>query len=49
MKKKFWGGGGWGGGGGVNRLKREAFWTVWRFKKGLGKRRACVFEVGEGG
>ena len=32
-------------GGGVNCLKRGA-WIVCRFKKGLGKRRGRVFEVG---
>ena len=36
-----------GGGekGGVNRLKKGA-WIVNRFKRGLGKRRGHVFEVG---
>ena len=38
-----------GGGekGGVNRLKKGA-WIVNRFKRGLGKRRGHVFEVGRG-
>ena len=36
----FWGGGGY-------RLKR-GLWIVFRFKRGLGKRRGYVFEV-EGG
>ena len=36
-------------GGGLNRLKR-GLWIVFRFKRGLGKRRGYVFEVrgGEG-
>ena len=31
----------------MNPLKRGA-WIVWRFKRGLGKKRGYVFEVGEG-
>ena len=34
-------------GGGVNHLKRGA-WIVCRFKRGFGKRRGHVFEVGRG-
>ena len=36
-----------GGWRGVNRLKSGA-WIVCRFKRGLGKRRGHVFEVGRG-
>ena len=35
------------GGGEGNCLKRGV-WVVCRFKRGLGKERSCVFEVGRG-
>ena len=43
----FWGGEEWGGGTGES--PKKGAWIVYRFKRGLGKRRGYFFKVGGGG